>query len=88
MIMPVKVPLLGVLGLVMLGLGACAEIPEEPPVVEQSIDSQVQACTLLVRRIRYVCSDGLREGNSRKNTARTNFDCMSTRLEFQRKCAL
>ncbi len=88
MVLPVKISLLGVLGLVLLGLEACAEIPQEPPVVEQSIDSQLQACSLLVRRMRSVCNSGLREGNSRKNTARTNFDCMSARLEFQRECAL
>ncbi len=85
---PVKIPMLGVLGLVLLGLEACSEIPKEPPAAAQSIDSRQQACSLLVRRMRYVCNDGMRENNSRKNSARTNFDCMSARLEFQRSCTL
>jgi len=80
--------MLGVIGLLLLGLGACVEIPKESPAAEQSIDSQLQACSLLARRMRYVCNDGLRENNSRKNTARTNFDCLSARLEFQRACTV
>ncbi len=85
---PAKSMLLGVTGLVLLGLQACAETPEQPPAQAQSIDSRIQSCTRLVRRVRYACNDQLRDSSGRKNTARTNYDCMALRLEFQRDCSL
>ena len=84
-----KVSTRTVLCLVLLGLGACSELPtasKESTVAAKSLDARQQACINLARQIRLVCTDGLKEFRGRGGSARSNFDCMSTRLEFQNSC--
>ena len=77
------------LSFILLGLVACSQVPkasEESKGATPSLNAQQQACVNLSRQIRLVCRDSLKEFRGRGGSARTNYDCMSARLEFQKSC--
>ena len=73
----------------LLGLVACSQVPEateESKGATPSLNAQQQACVNLIRHMRLVCKDSLKEFRGRGGSARTNYDCLSARLEFQKSC--
>ena len=77
------------LSILLLGLVACSQAPEvsqESKAQTPSLNAQEQACVNLIRQMRLVCKDSLKEFRGRGGSARTNFDCLSARLEFQKSC--
>ncbi len=77
------------LSVMLLGLVACSQAPkpgEESKAATPDLSAQQQACVNLIRQMRLVCKDSLKEFRGRGGSARTNFDCMSSRLEFQNSC--
>ncbi len=81
-----KMPVYAVLFLVLLALGGCSQTSEQPPSTTLSKDERKLACINLLRQMRLVCTDGLRELRSRGGSSRTNYDCLAARLEFQHLC--
>jgi hypothetical protein len=77
------------LSLMLLGVVACSQAPkgsEDSKSETPSLNAQQQACVNLSRQIRLVCRDNLKGVRGREGSARTNYDCMSARLEFQKAC--
>ncbi len=79
-------PVYAVLFLALLVLGGCTQTPEQTTSTTLNKDEPQQACINLLRQMRLVCTDGLREFRSRGGSSRTNYDCMAARLEFQNLC--
>jgi len=79
------------LGLALTGLVACSTAPEQATKkasakMERSVDARLDACVSMLRQVRFLCKDGLREFRGRGGSARTNYDCLAAQLEFRKSC--